>query len=246
MFARVEEVLGGEGGERCSVERCSVERCSVERAGGARWRWWGEGGERAVEVAGDKRVCSSLTNRAGPSWQHAQVGGARWRLVSAPSIPGLLSLDPSLADPSNILSSITMGTEVEIEVRLGAWREGAGGMHALCGATSRAATLCKSGGRRRWRAGKACPGLPCRHAAADDSSTSALLAVWQEAAGGDDAQAGRIRRHHPVEPHLQAQLQAAHAGGCQATVAAAAAAAATATVVAVAVCAACSLHGVLA
>lgn len=45
-----------------------------------------------------------------------QVGGTRWRLVSAPSIPGLLSLDPSLADPSNILSSITMGTEVEIQV----------------------------------------------------------------------------------------------------------------------------------
>ncbi len=46
-----------------------------------------------------------------------QLGGTRWRLVSAPSIPGLLSLDPSLADPSNILSSITMGTEVEIQVR---------------------------------------------------------------------------------------------------------------------------------
>ena len=46
-----------------------------------------------------------------------QVGGTRWRLVSAPSIPGLLSLDPSLADPSNILSSITMGTEVEVQVR---------------------------------------------------------------------------------------------------------------------------------
>nr|AXF41549.1 carbonic anhydrase CAH0010 [Chlorella sp. ArM0029B] len=44
-----------------------------------------------------------------------QVGGTRWRLVSAPSIPGLLSLDPSLADPANILSNITMGTEVEIQ-----------------------------------------------------------------------------------------------------------------------------------
>ena len=44
-----------------------------------------------------------------------QVGGARWRLVSAPSIPGLLSLDPQLADPSTILSSITMGTEVEVQ-----------------------------------------------------------------------------------------------------------------------------------
>lgn len=41
------------------------------------------------------------------------VGGARWRLVSAPAIPGLL--DPLLADPSNFLGSITMGTEVEVQ-----------------------------------------------------------------------------------------------------------------------------------
>ncbi len=40
-----------------------------------------------------------------------QIGKARWRLVSAPSIPGLLSLDPS-SNPQNLLSSITMGTEV--------------------------------------------------------------------------------------------------------------------------------------
>lgn len=37
----------------------------------------------------------------------------RWRLVSAPSIPGLLSLDPN-SDPTNVLSSLTMGTEVEV------------------------------------------------------------------------------------------------------------------------------------
>jgi len=41
------------------------------------------------------------------------VGGARWRLVSAPAIPGLL--DPLVADPSNLLGSITMGTEVEVQ-----------------------------------------------------------------------------------------------------------------------------------
>eukprot|EP00884_Botryococcus_braunii_P001433 jgi/Botrbrau1/11290/Bobra.0038s0056.1 len=43
-----------------------------------------------------------------------QLGQARWRLVSAPSIPGLLSLDPS-GDPSSLLSSLTMGTEVEVQ-----------------------------------------------------------------------------------------------------------------------------------
>jgi len=41
------------------------------------------------------------------------VGGARWRLVSAPAIPGLL--DPFLADPSNLLGSFTMGTEAEVQ-----------------------------------------------------------------------------------------------------------------------------------
>ena len=41
------------------------------------------------------------------------VGGASWRLVSAPAIPGLL--DPLLSDPSNLLGSITMGTEVEVQ-----------------------------------------------------------------------------------------------------------------------------------
>lgn len=43
-----------------------------------------------------------------------RVGKARWRLVSAPSIPGLLSLDPTV-DPTNLLSSLTMGTEVEVQ-----------------------------------------------------------------------------------------------------------------------------------
>lgn len=38
----------------------------------------------------------------------------RWRLVSAPSIPGLLSLDP-IGDPTSLLSSLTMGTEVEVQ-----------------------------------------------------------------------------------------------------------------------------------
>ena len=36
--------------------------------------------------------------------------------MSAPSIPGLLSLDPN-ADPTNLLSSLTMGTEVEVRAR---------------------------------------------------------------------------------------------------------------------------------
>lgn len=41
------------------------------------------------------------------------MGGAKWRLVSAPAIPGLL--DPLQADPTNLLGSITIGTEVEVQ-----------------------------------------------------------------------------------------------------------------------------------
>jgi len=43
-----------------------------------------------------------------------QLGKARWRLVSAPSIPGLLSLDPS-TDPFKGLASLGLGTEVEVQ-----------------------------------------------------------------------------------------------------------------------------------
>ena len=42
------------------------------------------------------------------------LGSARWRLVSAPTIPGLLSLDPS-TDPFKGLASLTLGTEVEVQ-----------------------------------------------------------------------------------------------------------------------------------
>ena len=43
-----------------------------------------------------------------------QLGSARWRLVSAPTIAGLLSLDPS-TDPFKGLASLTLGTEVEVQ-----------------------------------------------------------------------------------------------------------------------------------
>ena len=43
-----------------------------------------------------------------------QLGSARWRLVSAPTINGLLSLDPS-TDPFKGLASLTLGTEVEVQ-----------------------------------------------------------------------------------------------------------------------------------
>jgi hypothetical protein len=56
----------------------------------------------------------SWTNTCAALAHHHRVDAVRrWRLVSAPSIPGLLSLDPN-SDPTNVLSSLTMGTEVEV------------------------------------------------------------------------------------------------------------------------------------
>lgn len=42
-----------------------------------------------------------------------QFGRAKWRLMGSPSLPALVSLDPSL-DTSKIIKSLTMGAEVEV------------------------------------------------------------------------------------------------------------------------------------
>eukprot|EP01018_Ginkgo_biloba_P034761 Gb_21127 [translate_table: standard] len=44
-----------------------------------------------------------------------EFGQARWRLVSAPQIPNLLSLDPTV-DPFKSLANISFGTEVEVQL----------------------------------------------------------------------------------------------------------------------------------
>lgn len=44
-----------------------------------------------------------------------QFGQAKWRLVSAPQIPNLLSLDPT-TDPFQSLANLSFGTEVEIQI----------------------------------------------------------------------------------------------------------------------------------
>jgi hypothetical protein len=40
---------------------------------------------------------------------------ARWRLVSAPQIPNLLSLDPT-TDPFKSLSNLNLGYEIEVQL----------------------------------------------------------------------------------------------------------------------------------
>ena len=44
-----------------------------------------------------------------------EYGLARWRLVSAPQIPNLLSLDPT-TDPFKSLANLSFGTEVEVQL----------------------------------------------------------------------------------------------------------------------------------
>ncbi|KAI5082263.1 hypothetical protein GOP47_0002006 [Adiantum capillus-veneris] len=44
-----------------------------------------------------------------------EFGQARWRLVSAPQIPNLLSLDPT-TDPFKSLANLSFGTEVEVQL----------------------------------------------------------------------------------------------------------------------------------
>lgn len=45
-----------------------------------------------------------------------EFGQARWRLVYAPQIPSLLSVDPTVDPLKSLASNISFGTEVEIQL----------------------------------------------------------------------------------------------------------------------------------
>lgn len=45
-----------------------------------------------------------------------EFGHARWRLVYAPQIPSLLSVDPTVDPLKSIASNISFGTEVEVQL----------------------------------------------------------------------------------------------------------------------------------
>lgn len=45
-----------------------------------------------------------------------EFGHARWRLVYAPQIPSLLSVDPTIDPLKSIASNISFGTEVEVQL----------------------------------------------------------------------------------------------------------------------------------
>lgn len=45
-----------------------------------------------------------------------EFGQARWRLVYAPQIPSLLSVDPTIDPLKSLASNISFGTEVEVQL----------------------------------------------------------------------------------------------------------------------------------
>lgn len=45
-----------------------------------------------------------------------EFGQARWRLVYAPQIPSLLSLDPTVDPLKSLANNISFGTEVEVQL----------------------------------------------------------------------------------------------------------------------------------
>lgn len=45
-----------------------------------------------------------------------EFGQARWRLVYAPQIPSLLSVDPTIDPLKSLASNISLGTEVEVQL----------------------------------------------------------------------------------------------------------------------------------
>jgi hypothetical protein len=78
----------------------------------------GQLGESILEKDGRlafSNLAASTINTLLPKMEtQGQLGKARWRLVSAPSIPGLLSFDPT-SDPFKSITMTTLGTEVEVQ-----------------------------------------------------------------------------------------------------------------------------------
>lgn len=70
--------------------------------------------EENGQLAFSSLAASTIENLLPRLETQGQFGKARWRLVSAPSIPGLLSLDPS-TDPFRSLANLTLGSEFEVQ-----------------------------------------------------------------------------------------------------------------------------------
>jgi hypothetical protein len=118
---------GGGGGEAAGRELAAPDAARLFEAALAR---------ALVAADGQSLALSSLAASAAAGLlprleTQGRLGGARWRLVSAPALPGLLSLDPassasssggpatastSASATSALLESLALGTEVEVQV----------------------------------------------------------------------------------------------------------------------------------
>ncbi|GLC61031.1 hypothetical protein PLESTB_001708500 [Pleodorina starrii] len=70
----------------------------------------GEKGQLALRSLARSTVSSLLPRIE----TRGQLGNARWRLVGAPSLPSLMSLPDPVSEPSRFLSTLALGTEVEV------------------------------------------------------------------------------------------------------------------------------------
>lgn len=63
-----------------------------------------------------KRLAAATVETLMPKIEtKGEFGQARWRLVSAPQVPNLLSLDPT-TDPFKSLANLSFGAEVEVQL----------------------------------------------------------------------------------------------------------------------------------
>ena len=113
------ETQGRVGQARCAGV-CTQSWAHRRQRQGCGWRCWPNincrSGCTSLVADGRSSIHTEGTCSMYPSSYStppARSALRRWRLVSAPSIPGLLSLDPN-SDPTSVLSNLTMGTEVEV------------------------------------------------------------------------------------------------------------------------------------
>lgn len=100
---------GGEGGGLASLSSLSPEEAARIFEGQLSQSLL----ERDGRIAFSSLASSTLESMMPKIEAGGNVGNARWRVTAAPSLPGLLSLDPGM-DPFATGAQITLGSEAEI------------------------------------------------------------------------------------------------------------------------------------
>ncbi len=78
------------------------------------WKTTCRAAQRGAVRFGCNKSALALGCHAASCKSAPQVGNARWRLVGAPSLPSLMSLPDPVSEPSRFLSTLALGTEVEV------------------------------------------------------------------------------------------------------------------------------------